>query len=260
MSKAEELCSSPLGLQVLELISERQAVTLSGEDLNGLLDQLHFHLSRFQGDYDECVASLKSQAARLAPLGEWLAQRMSQWWDDVDRNQQVWVGRTTGAPEKGELQVDLSSFGSETPKPKQAFWTCTEIPGLVSPWLQSPEKMDRGPETIWRIKASPEARVAEIHSPDAWARLVRTYTRAGTGNAYTAVWPRPESSRRLDPDWSKVSRDFDAVHLSIGGWLTAQDVALDLDGVRTELRAWDMESTVWFRWVFSSVELLWRAA
>jgi hypothetical protein len=260
MTRAEELCSSPIGLQVLDLISQRQAEVLADEDMNGLLEQLEFYVTRWRGDYDEYVAGLKSRAATLAPLGEWLPQRMPRWWDDVDRTKQVWVGRTTSAPARGQLLVDLSAFDRETPKPKQALWTCTETPDLVSPWLQSHEKLDRGPETIWRITASPDARVAEIHSPDAWARLVRSHPRAEAGNTYTTVLPRPESSRRLDPDWSKVSRDFDGIHLSIGGWLTAEDVPLDLDGATTELRGWNMESTVWFRWVFSSVELLWPEA
>ncbi len=261
MTRAEELVSSPLGLQILDLVSQRQAATMSDEDLNGLLEQLDLYVNRFRGDYDDYVAALKSQATRLAPLGEWLPQRVPRWWDDVDRTRQVWVGRTTNAPEKSELVVDLSSFGSETPKPRQAFWTCTEIPDLISPWLQSSEKpMDRGPETIWRIIASSDARVAEIHSPDAWSRLVRTYPLAEAGYTYTGMEQRPDRSRRLDPDWSKVSRDFDGVHLSVGGWLTTEDLPFESGSAITELRSWNMESTVWLRWVFRSVELLWSAA
>lgn len=36
--------------------------------------------------------------------------------------------------------------------------------------------------------------------------------------------------------------------------MTAEDVTFDRDGVVTELRGWDVESTVWLRWVFNSVE------
>jgi hypothetical protein len=37
---------------------------------------------------------------------------------------------------------------------------------------------------------------------------------------------------------SEVSRDWDGVHLSIGGWLTAEDVPHESAGVKTELRGW----------------------
>ena len=94
----------------------------------------------------------------------------------------------------------------------------------------------------------------EIHSRDAWSALARSYPRSAVGLAYTTTPHRPQSAARLDPDWSALSRDWDGVHLSIGGWLTAEDVPHDSDGVKTELRGWGMESTVWFRWSFSSVK------
>ena len=97
------------------------------------------------------------------------------------------------------------------------------------------------------------ARMLEIHSRDAWAALARFYPRAEAGFTFTSA-PRPQSAVRLDPDWSALSRDWDGVHLSIGGWLTAEDVPYQSEGQTTELRGWDMESTVWLRWSFSSVE------
>ena len=45
----------------------------------------------------------------------------------------------------------------------------------------------------------------------------------------------------------------------MAGVMTAEDVAYERDGVVTELRGWDMESTVWLRWIFTSVEELPRA-
>jgi hypothetical protein len=98
------------------------------------------------------------------------------------------------------------------------------------------------------------ARVLEIHSRDAWSALASSYPRAEAGFTYTTEPHRPQNAARLDPDWSELSRDWDGVHLSIGGWLTAEDVPHESDGVKTELRGWGMESTVWFRWSFSSVK------
>ncbi len=225
---------------------------MTDEDLNALLAQLDFHIGRYRGDYDEHVAALMTRAAQLRSLGGWLAQRMPRWWDDLDRARQVWVGRSAGAPVEGQFTVDLSPFGDETPKPRQAFWTCTQT-STVSPWLDSPEKLSRGPETMWRITVLQAARVVEIHSPAAWSALVRSYPRAEAGYTFTGEPYRPESSARVDPDWSKIAHDWDGVHLSIGGWLTAEDVSYESAGAISELRGWNMESTVWLRWAFASV-------
>lgn len=251
----DELCSSPLGLQVLDLISQRQAELLSDEDLNGLLDELDFRVSRFRPDYQEYVADLKAKAARLAVLAEWLRQRMPGWWDDVNRAQQVWVGPSTIPPDESRLVVNLSPSHPEAPKPKRAFWTSTRTLA-VSPWLDYPENFNSGWKTTWLLAVRQDARVAEIHSPAAWSELARAYPLAEAGYTFTGMKRRPESSRRLDPDWSRVSEDFDGVHLSVGGWLTAEDLPFESGGATTELRGWNMESTVWLRWAFSSVEPL----
>jgi hypothetical protein len=228
-SRAVELLSAPFGLQILELISERQAEVLTDDDLDRLRAELHVHISRYDGEYEREVAELRSRAGHLAGVAEWLTRRMPSWWADLDRTHQVWVGAVERPTPTG-LVVDLAPFGHGTPKPRRALWTCTHIFTIISPWLESPEKLTRGPEGIWMITVSPEARVAEIHCSSDWEKLARAYPSPHQVNA---------------PDWSKVAADWDGVHLSAGGSLTTD-----------ELRDWDVESTVWFRWVFSSVSAL----
>ncbi len=113
-----------------------------------------------------------------------------------------------------------------------------------------------GPYNFWRVVVSPTARVAEVHSAEAWSALAHAYPSALVGYTFTGQKHPPKSAMRLDPDWSRVSRDWDGVHLSVGGWLTAEDAPAESGGVTTELRGWNMESTAWFRWSFSSVEPL----
>jgi hypothetical protein len=256
MSRAQELLSAPLGLELLHLISRRGAAGLTDDDLDGLLIELNF---RYRGDYEEYVAFLKSNAGALRSLGEWLTERMARWWDDVDRSQQVWVGPSTAPPDEGNLVVDVAPSHPEAPKPKRAFWTSTRTTA-VSPWLDYPENFNSGWKTTWLLVVRQDARVVEIHSPAAWSELARAYPLDEAGYTFTGMKHPPDSSRRLDPDWSKVSLDFDGVHLSVGGWLTAEDLPVESGGATTELRGWNMESTVWLRWAFSSVELLPPAA
>jgi hypothetical protein len=255
----ESLLAAPYGLQMLDLISQRQAASLTDDELNDLLTQLDFHVSRYRGDYDEYVAKLRSKAPQLQSLSGWLTQRMARWWQDLDRGDQVWLSPTSERPEPSRLVPDLAQFHSEAPKPKRAFWTSTQVPDEISPWLYwvtLGEARRPGPYDFWRVVVSPTARVAEIHSPEAWSALTRAYPSAVGGYTFTGRKDPPKSATRLDPDWSKVSRDWDGVHLSVGGWLTAEDAPQDSGGVMTELRGWNMESTAWFRWSFSSVEPL----
>jgi hypothetical protein len=100
------------------------------------------------------------------------------------------------------------------------------------------------------------ARVYEINSPRDWWNLAASHPADAPGYRYTPNQDRSPSLARIDPDWSKVAQDWDAVHLSVGGMLTAEDVAFNRDGVRAELRDWDLESTCLLRWVFTSVERL----
>ena len=53
------------------------------------------------------------------------------------------------------------------------------------------------------------------------------------------------------PDWAAVAAEFDGVHLSWAGFLSAEGYVSDLDGDDvTMLRYWFSERTLWLRDVF----------
>ena len=106
-----DLLTAPKGLQLLDLISQGQAADLTDNDLSGLLPQLDFHVTRYRGDYEPTVEALKSRAPQLGRLAEWLPGRMAHWWDDLDRKNQIWVGRSPDPPVEDQLIVDLTPFG-----------------------------------------------------------------------------------------------------------------------------------------------------
>ena len=253
---ASALLSSPLGLQVLDNLSRTDLTRISDGELTWLQLESRSEVSRYRGDYDEHIADLKSNAGNLKHLAEWLAQRMASGWEDLDRSRQVWVAPSSDPASAERMVIDLSAYSLEVSKPRRTFWTCTLGSAVVTPWLEwlrSGEDQRPGPYFLWTVTVSASARIWEIHSPADWAALTEAYPSAGEGVRYSPRNDRSASLVRLDPDWSKVSEEWDGVHLSAGGWLTAEDVPYESGGVTTELRGWDMEATAWFRWSFSSV-------
>ena len=55
------------------------------------------------------------------------------------------------------------------------------------------------------------------------------------------------------PNWAAVAGEWDGVHMTLGGLLTAEQVRVDGPKGWTQHRFWDAELTVWLRWVFTEV-------
>jgi hypothetical protein len=101
--------------------------------------------------------------------------------------------------------------------------------------------------TIQRVQVPGDARVFEIDGPAAWADLVRRYpmdVSAGRRHDWYRVTGR--SGSWAIPDWSEVRHDFDAVHLTVAGYLSTAGRAIPVDEERsTVLAGWDPDSTYW---------------
>lgn len=97
------------------------------------------------------------------------------------------------------------------------------------------------------LRATRPPHVYELTGPDAWGELV-------------ARFPMPVSrSRRQDwwrttgvdgewaiPDWAGVASAYDAVHLTVAGYLTTAGRALPVaDDVGTVLAGWDPDQSYW---------------
>lgn len=195
-------------------------------------------------------------------------------------------------------------FGSEPPDPliRDLTWVyeCGEFPwgGLRTHTALAPRHDDRlwdahdggnEPQVMeWRLPVRPEARIAEIHSPNAWLDLVRQHPsrinpfrfiddgpRRMLASGHNAWDIRPRSieadgtatvrlidgSERtgvrglLMPDWTSVATEFDGVHVSWAGFLLAEGNVVDAgDGWLAVLRFWGSEQTVFLADLFDSPE------
>jgi len=150
------------------------------------------------------------------------------------------------------------------------LWTVSDPPPEVHVALISSWELEPDPVSRWWLPIERDVRVWEIHRPDDWVRLVARYP--APGRVYDS-WELPGlnqhrrdvdvllavegqhgvriAGRQLVPDWTAVAADFDGVHVSWAGFLTAEGYVSDLDGVGvTMLRYWFSERTLWLRDVF----------
>ncbi len=151
------------------------------------------------------------------------------------------------------------------------MWTVSDPPPEVHRDLTSAWELEPEPVTRWHLPIEQDVRVWEIHRPADWVRLVTAYP--ATGHNYSG-WELPglnqhhrdlsmllaidgqhgartRMRRRLVPDWAAVAADYDGVHVSWAGFLTAEGYVSDLDGGDvTMLRYWFSERTLWLRDVF----------
>ncbi|WEO77333.1 hypothetical protein BJQ94_18605 [Cryobacterium sp. SO2] len=103
--------------------------------------------------------------------------------------------------------------------------------------------------TVERVHLPADARIFEIDGAAAWTDLVDRYPLEVTASR-RHDWYRitGRSGTWVIPDWSRVRHDYDAVHLTVGGYLSAAGTGIRLDDDRaTVLAGWDPDATYWLR-------------
>jgi hypothetical protein len=252
-ARVAALCAAPAGCAFLlhvEAAGVTPEVAARPEVAVAFAAAAQGEIQPFGGDHDEMVARALANGPRLAGLArEILARPEAAWWfAPVERGAQLWLARSgehpgaerlvtpTGEPDRWERYAQ---------KPRGGLFTSTAIAGTSSALATA----SRGgsdydpslPAVLYRLRATVAARVFEVDGPGAWRRLCLSYPDTGEDG-------------RVVPDWAAVTRDWDGVHLSLGGFLTAEQVRVDGSEGSTEHGGWDFEQTVWLRWVFDGVE------
>lgn len=89
--------------------------------------------------------------------------------------------------------------------------------------------------------------VLEINGPEDWVRLCRKHpldVTASRRHDWFRVTGR--DGRWVIPDWEQVAREWDAIHLTVLGYLSSATQAFPVDTERsTVLGGWDPDSTIW---------------
>ena len=181
----------------------------------------------------------------------------AQWWaHGYDPVAQVLLGSATSAP-----STDLVDHVAEQAPPiilhqlsTSSTFVDEELPAAQ---LSDLDLTSRSTEPIacWRVRAQTGARVYEIQRLTDWLTLCDDYPRV---HAVPDSWRRAGADGRfgISPEWQNVARDWDGVHFSMMGVLSASDVALTLGTYAVVPPSLNTEVTYWLRHAFRDPELL----
>lgn len=98
---------------------------------------------------------------------------------------------------------------------------------------------------VHRMELPSAPRVYEVDGPEAWTALVRLAPMDVT-TSIGFTWGRGSTATSWYlPDWTLIARDFDAVHLTVDGYLDTAGRPLEVDGGLTMLAGMSPDSTVW---------------
>ena len=247
------------GLGVAELAAPNAAVWL-GAEVSGETEV-------WSATRDETLAYLGREAHGHADiLRRILALPAAAWWfEPLRRDSQTWVSHDGSPPSEGEFvapTAPLTHWERYAQKSAGGIYTSTMY-GDISPMLAAigygagdlRPAFEKPPYAVWRMDVDDSARIYEIDGAHAWHRLCVEYP--AEGNVGGRAGNEPDFSRdprKLVPNWPAVAGDWDAVHLSFGGYLAAEQVRVESDAGWTYHWAWDCESTLWLRWKFTGCE------
>ena len=134
-----------------------------------------------------------------------------------------------------------------TPVHSRLAATTRALPGLGAVGLALVEDgSDWTKARCQPVSPRPAARACEITGPDDWAQLAARYpldvTRSRRHDwwrvtGWTGTW--------LIPDYTAVAADYDAIHLTVLGYLTTAGRDLPAGDARTMLAGWDPDTTYW---------------
>jgi aldose 1-epimerase len=271
--RADQLIASPAGC-VLLLIAEKH--NLTPEDLAkpeiGLfaIGTALGEIIPWRGDHDLTVAGALRHGPRLRQRALELVNHpdIAWWWAPIDRDNQLWLRFPEDegpwpTPETMVRPTDpRSRFDAYVHAPRPQLVTANASGDLSSELaVFLSHASDRGmeyPIHRRRVTIRPDARVLDIDSAQDWHDLVRRYPANGTHSTHPDDTNTPwgQADGLMVPDWSLVAQDWDGIHITLWGLLTAIQVRVTSDIGWTEPWAWEGAHAILLDWVFDTVEEL----
>ena len=185
------------------------------------------------------------------------------WWAPIDRENQLWLPQNDSfiCPEevwelRPRAKPDPFERYTHTPNPRI---TTSELRGNLSSELAGVLRGNGDwilefPINLRKTRIRTNARVREITSAQDWHDLVRDFPADGAHATHPDLKGVPwGNSDGMVPDWSRVGREWDGVHVTPWALLTATQVRVTSEIGWTEAWAWEGAHTLWLDWMFDAV-------
>lgn len=98
------------------------------------------------------------------------------------------------------------------------------------------------PWNVWRNEIDLDANIFDVTTAARWEELLLSYPTAYEGLVY--------------PDWHAIGSDWDAVHVTARAIAAIQGMRIQTSEGTLAPSYWDVETTVWLRWRFTTTELV----
>lgn len=225
-------------------------------------------VSIWRPDHASAIADVLGAGARLRSLAERILSELTaaRWFAPLDRGRQLVAefGRSVlGSLEPPRPDRPPTETERYAQMPDWGVFTSTDVAGTgISSFLvgSSQQAGDLGPLTFplarRRASVSTDARVFEVAGPQAWRHLCLSYPASGNHGIRPLGHDFPDPERQLVPDFVAAAKDWEGVHLSLGGLLTSDQIRLDGPEGWTWLSGWDAEQTIWLRRAFDNLDAL----
>ena len=123
------------------------------------------------------------------------------------------------------------------------FYTSTGFGASQGMWriyldFDQDSSLFRKPWHVWRLGMG-AANIYEVTNATDWEELALRYPMFSGGLIY--------------PDWKSIAEDWDAVHITLRAIAAIQGIRLRASRGLIAPSYWDVESTFWLHWVFSSL-------
>lgn len=198
---------------------------------------------------DQISEQLRPAAAELVahPATAW-------WWSPAPLGAQRWCGPPP-APDPGEAwrtgaEDSVDHAGHWWVSPERAMVTTRATPDGACVYAHCREGhtsyAEPGTEVIAPVSGIERARVYEVTTAADWVDLVQAYPRPtpAADHAQWSQWSGHHGSWWL-PHWARCAQEWDAVHISIGAYLTSAYRALPTRDGATFLAGWDPDQSAW---------------
>ena len=223
-----------------------------------------------EADGQDVLATLPLIRAALVPLAvQLMASPGAQWWGQPRRTEQWaidWGSPDNPAPLPKDPRQTLAEWGRtelaeevraarERPRDPHANWSGTwwsVPPELVRTIGQVPAGLNLVEDSLgWEhatvIPVRGTGRTFEVRGTEDWVSLCRAFpldVTASRRHDWFRVTGR--DGRWVIPDWERVADRWDAVHLTVLGYLSGATRALAVDAdTATVIAGWDPDSTIW---------------